>query len=48
MPRPGRGRRKDKKRRQGHKMHRRNRAARLLARMGKGREGRAWGRGGDV
>jgi hypothetical protein len=32
--------------RMGHRMHRRNRAARRIARLGHGRKGAGWGRWG--
>ena len=47
MPRHGGStRRTQRNKHQGHKMHRRGRVARLLAKAGRGRKATAWGRGG--
>lgn len=45
MPRHG-NTRKSKSRRNGHRMHRRTRLARIKSKLGRGRQGMAWGRGG--
>lgn len=43
MPRHG-NTRKSNRRSNGHKMHRRGRVARRIAKLGKGRGGSGWGR----